>query len=174
MVILAASGFNLLKVNPGLVIWTLVTFSVVVFVLKKFAWDKILHALEERASGIQGDINKAETLRVEAEKSLKEYKDQLFKATEEAHKIVDEAKKDAVALRTRLTEEAHNEVKGIKDNAIREIDLAKSRALSEMQNQIVEMSVLIASEILEKQLKKEDYASFVEKEIAKLDKLKIK
>lgn len=43
-----------------------------------------------------------------------------------------------------------------------------------MQNQIVEMSVLIASEILEKQLKKEDYASFVEKEIAKLDKLKIK
>ncbi|PKA21889.1 ATP F0F1 synthase subunit B, partial [Leptospira sp. mixed culture ATI2-C-A1] len=54
MVILAASGFNLLKVNPGLVIWTLVTFSVVVFVLKKFAWDKILHALEERASGIQG------------------------------------------------------------------------------------------------------------------------
>ncbi len=62
----------------------------------------------------------------------------------------------------------------MKDSALREIELAKSKALAEMQGQIVEMSVLIASEILEKQLKKEDYTSFVEKEIAKLDKLKIK
>ncbi|MDF3820579.1 F0F1 ATP synthase subunit B [Leptospira sp. 96542] len=174
MVLLAASGFNLLKVNPGLVIWTLATFSIVVIVLKKFAWDKILHALEERASGIQDDIGKAESLRKEAELSLKEYKDKLHQATEEAHKIVEEGKRDALALRSKLTEETNQEVKNIKDSALREIELAKSKALSEMQTQIVEMSVLIASEILEKQLKKEDYISFVEKEISKLDKLKLK
>lgn len=174
MVLLAASGFNLLKVNPGLVVWTLITFSIVVIVLKKFAWDKILTALEERASGIQGDISKAENLRKDAEKSFQEYKDKLHKATEEAHLIVEEGKRDAVALRNKLTEETVSSLKNMKDSAVREIELAKSKALAEVQSQIVEMSVLIASEILEKQLKKEDYASFVEKEIAKLDKIKLK
>ena len=87
---------------------------------------------------------------------------------------MEEGKRDAIALRNKLTEETNNDLKNMKDSALREIELAKSKALSEMQSQIVEMSVLIASEILEKQLKKEDYTSFVEKEIAKLDKLKIK
>lgn len=174
MVLLAASGFNLLKVNPGLVVWTLITFSIVVIVLKKFAWDKILTALEERASGIQDDISKAENLRKDAEKSFQEYKDKLHKATEEAHQIVEEGKRDAVALRNKLTEETVSSLKNMKDSAVREIELAKSKALAEVQSQIVEMSVLIASEILEKQLKKEDYTSFVEKEIAKLDKIKLK
>lgn len=174
MAILAASGFNLLKVNPGLVVWTLVTFSIVVIVLKKFAWDKILHALEERSSGIQGDIDKAEALRKEAEKSLKDYQEKLYAATDEAHKIIEEAKRDAGVLRNKLVEETNKEVKNLKDGALREIDLAKGKALAELQTQIVEMSVLIASEILEKQLKKEDYTSFVEKEISKLEKQKLK
>ncbi|GBF50561.1 F0F1 ATP synthase subunit B [Leptospira ryugenii] len=174
MVLLPASGFNLLKVNPGLVVWTLITFLIVVLVLKKFAWDKILHALEERSSGIQGDIDKAEALRKEAEKSLKDYQEKLRSATDEAHKIVEEAKKDATNLRQKMMEETNNEIKHSKDQAVREIDLAKAKALSEMQQQIVEMSVLIAGEILEKQLKKEDYSSFVESEISKLEKLKVK
>ncbi|TGN20686.1 F0F1 ATP synthase subunit B [Leptospira idonii] len=174
MAILATSGFNLLKVNPGLVVWTLVTFTVVVIVLKKFAWGPILHALEERSLGIQADIDKAEALRKEAEKSLKDYQEKISKATDEAHKIVEEAKRDATALRNKLIEETNHDVKNLKDGALREIELAKGKALSEMQTQIVEMSVLIASEILEKQLKKEDYVSFVEKEISKLEKQKAK
>ncbi len=111
MVLLAASGFNLLKVNPGLVVWTLITFTIVVVVLKKFAWDKILHALEERASGIQEDISKAETLRKDAEKSLSDYKEKLHQATEEAHRIVEEGKRDAIALRNKLTEETNKRPK---------------------------------------------------------------
>jgi F-type H+-transporting ATPase subunit b len=71
-------------------------------------------------------------------------------------------------------EETNRDVKHQKDQALREIELAKSKALSEMQSQIAEMSVLIASEILEKQLKKEDYSTFVEKEISKLETLKVK
>jgi F-type H+-transporting ATPase subunit b len=174
LVLLPASGFNLLKVNPGLVVWTLVTFSIVVLILKKFAWDKILHALEERSSGIQGDIDKAEALRKEAEKSLKDYQDKLRGAIDEAHTIIEEAKRDAGVLRHKMMEDTNNDIKHTKEQAVREIELAKSKALSEMQQQIVEMSVLIASEILEKQLKKEDYSSFIEKEISKLEKLKVK
>jgi len=167
LVLLPASGFNLLKVNPGLVVWTLFTFLIVVLVLKKFA-------LEERSSGIQGDIDKAEALRKEAEKSLKDYQDKLRGAIDEAHKIIEEAKRDAGVLRQKMMEDTNNEIKHTKEQAVREIELAKGKALNEMQHQIVEMSVLIAGEILEKQLKKEDYSSFVEKEISKLEKLKVK
>jgi F-type H+-transporting ATPase subunit b len=173
-VFLASSGLNLLQVNPGLVIWTLVTFSIVVIILKRFAWDKILHALEERANKIQGDIEKADTLRKSAEASLKSYEDKLHKATEEVHAMIEEGKQDAARLRQKLLEDAQAEVKGLKDQSLRDIEQAKGKAISEMQHQIVELSVLIAGEILEKQLKKEDFSSFVEKEISKLDKLKVK
>lgn len=58
MVLLAAKGLSLLDVNPGLVVWTLVTFLAVVLVLKKFAWDVILKALDERAETVQNDIKR--------------------------------------------------------------------------------------------------------------------
>ncbi len=171
---LASSGLNLLQVNPGLVIWTLVTFSIVVIILKRFAWDKILHALEERANKIQGDIEKADSLRKSAEAALKTYEDKLHAATEEVHKIVEEGKKDAVHLRQKMLEDAQAEVKSLKDQSVRDIEQAKTKAIAEMQHQIVELSVLIAGEILEKQLKKDDFSAFVEKEISKLEKLKVK
>jgi F-type H+-transporting ATPase subunit b len=54
---LAAGG--LLDVNPGLLIWTIITFSIVVIILRKFAWNPIINALDERADKIHGDIEKA-------------------------------------------------------------------------------------------------------------------
>jgi len=173
LVLLASSGFNLLKVNPGLAIWTLVTFLIVVFILKKFAWDKILHALEERTEKIHNDIEKAEKSRAEAEATLKAYHEKLHQAAEDAHKIIEETKRDAQVLRAKLMEDANAEVKSLKDQAVRDIELAKTKALAELQNQVVELSVLVAGEILEKQLKKDDYTAFVEKEVTKLGALKV-
>jgi len=174
LVFLASSGFNLLKVNPGLVVWTLVTFLLVVYILKKFAWDKILHALEARSEKIHADLDKAESSRKEAEALIKGYQDKLHAATEEVHKMIEEAKRDATNLRNKMLADAQADVKNLKDQASKDIDLAKTKALSEIQNQIVELSVLVAGEILEKQLKPEDHAAFIDKEIAKLGKLNTK
>lgn len=172
MVFLASGGsLNLLDVNPGLVIWTLVTFIIVLVILKKFAWDKILHALDARAEGIREDIEKAGKLRKDAELALKDYEEKIAKAKDEAIAIVNEAKSDATNLKNRMLEEANSDIRKLKDQSMKEIELAKAKAVQELQVQITDLSVMIASEILEKQLKADDYKAFVEKELSKLEKV---
>ncbi|EMN48388.1 ATP synthase F0, B subunit [Leptospira interrogans str. L1207] len=171
MILLAAKGLSLLDVNPGLVVWTLVTFLVVVLVLKKFAWDVILRALDERAETVQNDIKKASELRLEAEALLKDYEARLNSAKDEANAIVAEAKSDALKLKNKLLEETNGEVKAQKDQAVKEIELAKAKALGQLQAQIVEMTITVAAKVLEKQLKSEDYKAFIETELDKLGKL---
>ncbi|EMJ61719.1 MULTISPECIES: F0F1 ATP synthase subunit B [Leptospira] len=171
MILLAAKGLSLLDVNPGLVVWTLITFLVVVLVLKKFAWDVILKALDERAQTVQNDIRKASELRSEAEALLKDYEARLDSAKDEANAIVAEAKSDALKLKNKLLEETNQEVKAQKDQAVKEIELAKGKALEQLQTQFVEMTITIAGKVLEKQLKAEDYKAFIEAELNKLGKL---
>ncbi|ULH29959.1 F0F1 ATP synthase subunit B [Leptospira weilii] len=171
MVLLAAKGLSLLDVNPGLVVWTLVTFLVVVLVLKKFAWDVILNALDERAETVRNDIKKASELRAEAEALLKDYEARLNSAKDEANAMIAEAKSDALKLKNKLLEETNGEVKAQKDRAVKEIELAKGKALEQLKTQFVEMTITVAGKVLEKQLKAEDYKTFIEAELDKLGKL---
>ncbi|MCC5814571.1 MAG: F0F1 ATP synthase subunit B [Leptospira sp.] len=171
MVLLAAGSLNLLDVNPGLVIWTLVTFLLVVFVLKKFAWDKILKALDERTAGIESEIQKAVTLRKDAEKALADYQAKIARAKDETLEIIGEAKSDATNLRNKMIEDANSEIRKLKEQSVKDIELAKAKALHEMQIQVAEMSVMIASEILEKNLKKDEYQAFIDKELSKLERI---
>ena len=96
MIYLAAGG--LLDANPGLLVWTIITFLVVVFILRAFAWNPILHALDERAEKIHGDIEKADKIRKEAEELLATYNAKITAARDEALAIVSEANSDAVKL----------------------------------------------------------------------------
>ena len=171
---LAAGGLDLLNVNPGLVIWTLVTFLIVVLILKKFAWSPILDALDERAETIHKDINQAKDLKTEAEVLFKKHKDQMDAAVDEANKIVNEAKSDASNLKSKMLNDVQLEIKNLKDQASKDIELAKAQAILELRNETVEMSVNIAGQILQKQLKKDDFKAFAESEIDKLKSLKIK
>jgi F-type H+-transporting ATPase subunit b len=170
--ILAAGGLNLLDVNPGLLVWTLITFGLVMFILAKFAWNPIIHALDERAEKIHGDIDKAEKLRTEAETMLSQYKSKLAAAQDEAILVVNEAKNDATALKNKMIADAGTEISSMKASSVKEIELARIKALHDIQQSVVEMSISIASKILEKQLKPEDHINFVRSEIANLKALK--
>ncbi|MCB1144433.1 MAG: F0F1 ATP synthase subunit B [Leptospiraceae bacterium] len=173
MITLAAGGLNLLQVNPGLVFWTVVTFLVVVFILKAFAWNPIIHALDARSDKIHGDIEKAEALRKEAEAMLSSYNEKVAAAKDEAIAIVNESKSDATNIKNKMIQDATTEIQARKDQSLRDIELSKMKALQEIQNNIVDLSVSIASKILEKQLKPEDHANFVRAEITNLKKTKV-
>lgn len=170
MIYLAAGG--LLDVNPGLLIWTLVTFTIVVIILRTFAWNPIVHALDARAEKIHGDIEKADKLRKDAEDLLASYNAKISSAKDEAIAIVNEAKSDATTLRNKMLHDAQNDIKALKDQAAKDIGLAKDKAIQDIQIHVVDLSVAIAGQILEKKLKAEDHAVFVKEEIAKLKNVK--
>lgn len=170
MIYLAAGG--LLDANPGLLVWTIITFLVVVFILRAFAWNPILHALDERAEKIHGDIEKADKIRKEAEELLATYNAKITAARDEALAIVSEANSDAVKLKAKTVHETQHEIKAIKEQSLKDIELAKLKAVQELQAQVVDLSVMIASQILQKKVISEDHAEFVKEEIAKLKSMK--
>jgi F-type H+-transporting ATPase subunit b len=173
LIYLAAEGLDLLSVNPGLLFWTLVTFLVVVIILKIFAWNPIIRALDERADKIHGDIDRADKMRKEAEEALETYQQKIADANKETNAILEEAKNDANNLKNKTIEETQQEIKSLKEQSLRDIELSKQKAVQEIQEQVIELSVSIASQILEKKLKTEDHVAFVNNEIEKLKGLKI-
>ena len=92
VIVSEGSSGGLLDVNPGLMIWTVVTFILLLFILKKVAWKPILNSLNERETFIKDSLDKAEKARIEAEKMFEENKANLEKAEEEAQKVIDQGK----------------------------------------------------------------------------------
>jgi F-type H+-transporting ATPase subunit b len=171
LIYLAAGG--LLDVNPGLLIWTLITFLIVVFILKVFAWNPIIHALDERAEKIHGDIEKADKIRKDAEGLLASYNAKLTAARDEAIAIVNEANADATRLKAKTLQETQDEIKSLKEQSLKDIELAKNKAVQELQAHVVDLSVTIAGQILQTKIKSEDHAKYVQDEIAKLKNVKV-
>lgn len=168
MFTLASGNFDLLAVNPGLLIWTLVTFLVVMFILKKFAWDVILKALEAREASVLSNLKKAETLRHEAEVMMKEYQAKVSHAREEASAILQNAEKLAADAKNKAVSDTAKELQQLKDNATREIELTKAKALKEIQAKVVQLSIALAEKVLEREMKESDHKDFIEKELSRL------
>ena len=83
---------GLLKVDPGLFLWTVITFLVLLLILWKAAWKPIVEALDARAEKVRGDIETAEKSRLETEKLLSQHKEMMDKAKDEAAQIISEGK----------------------------------------------------------------------------------
>jgi F-type H+-transporting ATPase subunit b len=159
---------GLLKVDPGLFLWTVITFLVLLLILWKAAWKPIIEALDARAEKVRGDIETAEKNRLEAERLLAQHKEMMDKAKDEASKIIAEGRSDAETLKNSLMEKANNEAKELIDRARREIFMAKDKALGELKAEVVTLSTEIASKIIAKNLKPEDQKVFVEEALKKI------
>ena len=159
---------GLLKVDPGLYLWTLVTFIVLVLILWKAAWKPLVEALDLRAEKVRNDIETAEKNRIEAEKIFEDHKAMMNNAKNEAAKLIADGKADAERLRSGLLEKANEEAQKIMEHAKREITLSKDKALGELNNEIALLSTEIASKIIVKNLKPEDQKAIVEEALTKI------
>ncbi len=159
---------GLLKVDPGLLLWTVITFLVLLLLLWKAAWKPIVEALDARAEKIRGDIDQADKSRQEAEKVLAEHKELMANARGESAKIIAQGREEAEKVKTEIVEKASKEAKDLAERAKKEIVLAKETALNELKTEIVNISTEIASRVIEKNLKPEDQNALVEEALNKI------
>jgi len=159
---------GLLKVDPGLLLWTIITFVVLLLILWKVAWKPIVEALDARAEKIRGDIDIADKARQEAEKVLNEHKELMADSKEEAGKIIAQGREAAEKLKNDILDKANADARDMVDRAKKEITLAKDTALSEIKNEVVILSTDIASRIIDKNLKAEDQSSIVEETLKQM------
>jgi len=147
----------MMDIHPGLMIWTIISFLVLLVVLKKFAWTPILKALDEREKGIKDNIEAAKTAREEAERSLAEYQRKLAEAQAEAQGVISKARLDAERIRDELIEKSKVESQGLVERARRQIELESDAAIKAIRAEVAELAVIAAERIITRSLTPEDH-----------------
>ena len=156
--------------NLGNAIWTLVIFLIVVVVLGKFAWGPVLALLQQREAFIHKSLSDAKRDRDEAEARLREYAAKLQSAQREAITIIDDARKDAERLREELRGRAKTEADTMIRNAERQVQLETTRALQQIRREAVDLSVMIASRLLQRNISKEDNEKLINDALIQIEK----
>ena len=146
----------LVQPDPGLFIWTIVTFLGLLWALKKLAWGPLLEALETRQNAIRKSLDDAQQAKLELERLHAESGLIIQKARVDADAIVSQSRADGERLREEIRAKARTEADHIVKNAERQIQLETSRALEQIRREAVDLSVMIASKIIQRNLSKED------------------
>jgi len=144
---------GLVTPNPGTIFWMVLIFGIVFLILRKFAWKPILNALKDRENTIANALNAAEEARRDVE-GLKADNDRIIaSAKKEKDLILKEAKelKDKIIAEAR--DKAVTEAQKSIDQAKQQIQAEKNAAITEIKNQVADLSVLIAEKILKNELK---------------------
>lgn len=142
----------MLEINPGLIIWTIVTFACLAVVLAKFAWKPMLKALSDREEKIRSALEDADRARIEAAELMKQNEKNLARAEEEYQKIVREGKtladklKEEIVLKAR--QQAQHEIKVANEEIQRNIESAKQQ----LRADVADLAIKVAEKILEENL----------------------
>jgi F-type H+-transporting ATPase subunit b len=146
----------LVQPDPGLYIWTILTFVVLVVLLTKFAWRPLLDALDRRQESIRKSLDDARQARQELERLRTESTRILVEARTEADTIISRTRADAVRAGEEMKTKARADAENIVRNAERQIELEASRAVETIRREAVDLSVAIASKLIQRNITKED------------------
>ena len=142
----------LVKLDPGLFIWTVLTFVLLLTVLAKFAWKPLLLMLDERNKSIEESLLSAEKARKELENINQESESILMKAKTEAQSIVGEAKSAADNMKEDIVSKARSEAEGQLEKAKIQINVEKDKAMAEIRGEVVNLSIHVAEKIIKKNI----------------------
>jgi F-type H+-transporting ATPase subunit b len=165
--LVASSG--LIKVVPGLMIWTIVAFLATLFVLKKFAFGPIQQTIDERRERIRRSIEEAEKARAEARRLLEEHRALIGEARGQAEQILTEARKVADAQRQRVKEETETDRQRRLEETKRQIEAETQRALQQIRSEVAELTLIATAKVTGKVLDDADHRRLIEDAIKDLD-----
>ena len=145
-----------LSFDPGLFMWTIVTFFIVLAILKWKAWGPLIDALDKREEDILNAVSSAKKAKEEAGKVAEDYEEMIRKAQAEAQNIVAESKAAGERVREEIKVTAEKEAGDILEKAQKQIQSEKANAIQEIRSTVVEFSLQAASKVIEKNLDSED------------------
>src|SRR5918912_1168126 len=151
----------LLNIEPVLIIWTVITFIVLLLVLRKVAWGPILTALEQREHTIRNSLEEAQRARQEAEQLLTQHQQMLTDANREVGRLLEQGREEAERLRISLTEQARQEAQRLTEAAQREIVREKQLAMQELKNTAADLALAAAGHLLHTAITSEEHCRLV-------------
>src|SRR5687767_11116717 len=159
----------LVQPDPGLYIWTIITFLLLLVAFNKVAWKPLKATLQAREASIRQALDDARQARQELEQLHAESKRILAQARSEAEAILSSTRSDANRFRDELKQKAQAEAAGIVKNAERLIEQETARALQQIRTEAVDISVAIASKLLQRNVSKEDNERLIEETFKQIE-----
>jgi len=159
----------LVQPDPGLFIWTILTFLVLLGLLAKFAWGPLLKALEERQETIRKSLDDADHAKQELERLQQESARIIAEARAEAQSIMVKSRADAETVREGLRRKAKEDGDALLRSAQRQIELETARALQQIRAEVVDLSLTVASKLIRKNLTQEDNDALIRSTLAQID-----
>ncbi|MCQ2287005.1 MAG: F0F1 ATP synthase subunit B [Bacteroidales bacterium] len=143
---------ELITPSIGLLFWMLVGFSILFFILAKFAWPIVMKAINSREERIESQLAEAERVRQDMKNLKSEHQALLEQAKEERDQILADARKIREKLYEETKETANKEAATIIEDAKKAIHFEKLKAMTDMKNEIANMSIEIAEKVLGNEL----------------------
>ncbi len=152
----------LLEFNPGLMIWTVVTFLLTFVALRLVAWKPILGALSEREGRIRNSLKAAERAKRGAEAAIAENKASMEASLRRSQELVVEARQEAERVRAQAREDAREEARKILEEGRKQLEAERRAAEAEIRREAVGLAIQAAEQLIRKNLTAEDNREFVE------------
>jgi F-type H+-transporting ATPase subunit b len=159
----------LIKITPGLMIWTLVCFAIVFYVLKRFAFGRIQQVIDERRERIRQSLEEADHAREEARRLLEEHRALIAHARTDADQILAEARRVADAQRERVREETEIDRQRRLEETKRQIEAETVRALEQIRSEVADLTLIATQKITGKVLDDRDHKRLIEDAVRGLD-----
>ena len=163
----------LVQPDPGLFLWTILTFLVLLVLLAKFAWKPLLALLDRREEMIRQSLDDADKAKQELQRLQQESKEILSKARVEAQSILAKSRSQAEKLKGELRQEAKVQADSILRDAEKQIQVETEKAIAVIKTEVVDLSLLVASKLIKRNLSKEDNQSLIEESLKQVESSRV-
>lgn len=160
----------MLDIDPGMIIWTWITFGIVLIILSKVALKPILSSIDNREKSIRNDIEKAQKQRDDAETLLDQHKKMMASAEAEAQKLFKESRAQADKAREEMLEKSRQESGKLIEKAREEIEQQKESALASLKSEVADLAVGAAEKIILQTLDGDKHKAVVDEYINSMPK----
>jgi len=159
----------LVQPDPGLFLWTILTFMVLFGLLARFAWKPLLAVLDRREEIIRQSLDDAEKAQHELQRLQQESKEILSKARVEAQSILAKTRSEAEQLKGEIRQKAKAQADSILRDAEKQIQVETEKAIAMLKSDVVDLSLVVASKLIRRNLSKEDNQSLIEESLKQFE-----
>ncbi len=157
-------------INPGLIVWTIITFLVVLAILRFTAWKPLMAALTSREEKVRSSLEQAEKARQDAQRLLDENQRQLALAEEQSQRIIREGREMGEKLKVEIVEKANTSSRHMIDQAKDEISREKEKALTQLRSEVADLAIAATGKLLDANLDTPKQRQLVDAAIRELNK----
>ncbi|MGG4554140.1 F0F1 ATP synthase subunit B [Paenibacillus woosongensis] len=134
------------------IIITMLAFGILYWLLNKFAFGKLFEVMEKRRELVLGQLEEAKQTREQANAYVEEQKEALSQARQEAYEIIEQSKQSSSKQARDLLEQAKQDATRLKNEAVRDIENERNKAVESLRGEIGAFSVNIASKLIEREV----------------------